>query len=58
MCNSLEVYMQKAMVFIDFENFDIAKYNYYKKKSLDDAKKEAREKGEKHFYLRLNQINF
>ena len=38
--------MQKAMVFIDFENFDIAKYNYYKKKSLDDAKKEAREKGE------------
>ena len=24
--------MQRAMLFIDFENFDIAKYNYYKKK--------------------------
>lgn len=38
--------MQKAMLFIDFQNFDIAKYQYYKKKSLDDAKKEAQAKGE------------
>lgn len=37
--------MRKAMVFIDFENFDIAKYNYYKKKALDKAKEEARRNG-------------
>lgn len=35
--------MQRAMLFIDFENFDIAKYNYYKRKALDDARKAARE---------------
>ena len=29
--------MLKAMVFIDFENFDIAKYQYYKKKCIEDA---------------------
>ena len=28
--------MLKAMVFIDFENFDIAKYQYYKKKCFED----------------------
>lgn len=34
--------MQRAMLFIDFENFDIAKYNYYKKKSITDAEEAAR----------------
>lgn len=34
--------MQRAMLFIDFENFDIAKYNYYKKKSIADAEEAAR----------------
>ncbi len=38
--------MRKAMVFIDFENFDIAKYNYYKKKALDEAKEEAQRNGQ------------
>lgn len=38
--------MQRAMLFIDFENFDIAKYNYYKKKSLEEAKKIARSNGQ------------
>lgn len=33
--------MQKAMLFIDFENFDIAKYNYYKGVSIEAAKTEA-----------------
>ena len=28
--------MLKAMVFIDFENFDIAKFHYYKKKCAED----------------------
>lgn len=37
--------MQRAMLFIDFENFDIAKYNYYKKKSLEEAKEDARSNG-------------
>ncbi len=37
--------MQKAMVFIDFENFDISKYNYYKQKSLIDAQDVARQQG-------------
>lgn len=35
------VNMQRAMLFIDFENFDIAKYSYYKKKCLEDAEAEA-----------------
>lgn len=34
------------MLFIDFENFDIAKYNYYRKRSLEEAKKEARRCGQ------------
>ena len=38
--------MQRAMLFIDFENFDISKYNYYKKKSLEEAKAEARKNGD------------
>lgn len=33
--------MQRAMLFIDFENFDIAKYSYYRKKSLEEAKAAA-----------------
>ena len=33
--------MLRAMVFIDFENFDIAKLQYYKKKSLSDAQTTA-----------------
>jgi len=33
--------MQRAMVFIDFENFDIAKYNYYKRRSLEEAQEKA-----------------
>lgn len=37
--------MQRAMLFIDFENFDIAKYNYYKRKALEDAQKAARDQG-------------
>jgi len=37
--------MQRAMVFIDFENFDIAKYRYYKLKCLEDAQNDARLKG-------------
>lgn len=38
--------MLKAMVFIDFENFDIAKYNYYKNKALTDAQAVARASGQ------------
>lgn len=38
--------MNKAMVFIDFENFDIAKYSYYKKIALDNAAAEAQTLGE------------
>ncbi|MDP4180876.1 MAG: hypothetical protein Q8942_07265 [Bacillota bacterium] len=37
--------MQKAMIFIDFENFDIAKNNYYKQKSLLEAQNVARQQG-------------
>lgn len=33
--------MLRAMVFIDFENFDISKYNYYRAKCLEDAKSAA-----------------
>lgn len=33
--------MLRAMVFIDFENFDIAKFAYYKKKCLEDARIQA-----------------
>ncbi len=33
--------MLRAMVFIDFENFDISKYNYYRTKCLEDAKNAA-----------------
>lgn len=39
------VCMQRAMVFIDFENFDIAKYNYYKRKSLEEAQEKAANAG-------------
>ena len=38
--------MLKAMVFIDFENFDIAKYQYYKKEAYNEAKRIATENGE------------
>ena len=34
--------MLRAMVFIDFENFDIAKFNYYKEKCLLEAQEEAK----------------
>ena len=34
------------MVFIDFENFDIAKNNYYKQKSLTAAQNIARQQGQ------------
>lgn len=34
--------MLRAMVFIDFENFDISKYTYYKKKCMEDAHDGAR----------------
>jgi uncharacterized LabA/DUF88 family protein len=37
--------MLRAMVFIDFENFEIAKYSYYKKKCLEDAQNQARIEG-------------
>ena len=37
--------MQRAMVFMDFENFGIAKYQYYKKKSLSDAQTSAQAAG-------------
>ena len=33
--------MLRAMVFIDFGNFDISKYNYYRAKCLEDAKSAA-----------------
>ncbi len=38
--------MQKAMVFIDFENFDIAKWKYYEDKCLRDAQKHAQQNGQ------------
>lgn len=38
--------MLRAMVFIDFENFGIAKYQYYKKKSLFDAQASAQAAGQ------------
>lgn len=37
--------MLRAMVFIDFENFDIAKFNYYKEKCLLEAQEEAKNNG-------------
>lgn len=37
--------MLRAMVFLDFENFGIAKYQYYKKKSLLDAQASAQAVG-------------
>lgn len=37
--------MQKAMVFIDFENFDIAKYTYYRRRCWAQALEEARLNG-------------
>lgn len=37
--------MLRAMVFIDFENFGIAKYQYYKRKSLLDAQASAQAEG-------------
>ena len=39
--------MLRAMVFIDFENFDIAKFNYYKEKCLLEAQEEAKNNGTK-----------
>lgn len=38
--------MLRAMVFIDYENFDIAKYNYYKRIQTSLAIKSALENGE------------
>ena len=38
--------MQRAMLFIDFENFDIAKYQYYKKRCYDVAVEAAHIAGE------------
>lgn len=38
--------MLRAMVFIDFENFGIAKYQYYKKKSLLDAQASTKAAGQ------------
>lgn len=38
--------MLKAMVFIDFENYNISFNNYYKKRCLEQAQQEAIEKNE------------
>lgn len=38
--------MLRAMIFIDFENFGIAKFKYYKKLALDAAQALARQNGQ------------
>lgn len=49
------------MVFIDFENFDIAKYQYYKKKCIEDAEvKDGADgiSGEEKVEIRVPKLDF